>query len=342
VNLVGSPVDSKKLKYQWSFDFLPAASQLTDSDIANANTDAASFFPDTLGKYGLKFDVHDCSTSFCSKTVEVQVVCNDIGDTVSAGKDVNAEFNGGEVEICGKPTFEREVSYLWSLARVSGFKIPTVYANAAGVDLKATTGNVVDLDTAVVQVAGEWSAISNVTYEWTFKETPAASNLNNEHIEFRRGMALNVGSARFVPDVVGSYELLLVAKNGEAAAYDTMIVAAGGGAAPAAAAPAVAAPAAAATAAAAAPEKDVVSTSDVVVTDALSARSETLNNDVVNTVDIGAMVGAALGVVAVAFAAVLVSRRRKTTQGQGEVVSTPKSARPDFSTPDKEDEAVSL
>ena len=43
----------------------------------------------------------------------------------------------------------------------------------------------VDLNTAVVQVAGEWEAIKNVTYEWSFKSVPDGSKLNDEHIEFR-------------------------------------------------------------------------------------------------------------------------------------------------------------
>ena len=230
-------------------------------------------------------------------------MCNDIGDQVSAGKDVNAEFNGGEVEVCGKPTFEREVSYLWSLARVSGFKIPTVYANAGGSDLKTKVGKVVDLDTAVVQVAGEWGAIKNVTYEWTFKEVPADSSLTSDNIEFNRGMAINVGAARFEPDAPGNYDLLLVAKNGEAAAYDSMRVAVAAGDEDDDFTGAV----------------DVISTSDVVVEDALRMKQESVSSDnrkqEVSTNSAVAMtVGSLLGVVAL-VAAVIFKKQRTESQG---------------------------
>jgi hypothetical protein len=101
-----------------------------------------------------------------------------------------------------------------------------VYANAGGSQFIVKAGKDVDLNTAVVQVSGGgYNAIKNVTYEWTFDEVPTGSRLVSDSIEFRRGMAVNVESARFRPDVPGKYKLTLVAKNGEAAAYDTLTVA---------------------------------------------------------------------------------------------------------------------
>jgi hypothetical protein len=304
VHLNGSPDDATKLRYKWAFDFLPAASMLTDHSIGNAEGTDAYFIPDTLGKYGLKLDVHDCSTSFCSTTVQIQVVCNDAGDEVSAGHDIEHAFNDGtDVEVCGNPTFDRQVSYLWSLTRVSGFRIPIVYANAGGMSLTSKAGHDIDLNTAVVQVSGEgYDAIKNVTYEWTFGDIPAGSKLVNDNIEFRRGMAVNVGSARFRPDAPGAYELTLVAKNGEAAAYDTLSVTVSGDAVPMSTDEAVAI-------------ENHISVGDVSVADALSAREEATTSIRHKGDTVGVVVGGAVGVVVVAVAAVLLKMRRGAEGG---------------------------
>ena len=138
-------------------------------------------------------------------------------------------------------------------------------------------------------------------------------------VQFIRGLAIIVGSARFEPDAAGDYDLLLVAKNGEAAAYDTMTVSAGGeGSVPEPAA--------------------VVSTSDVVVTDALKANDEEVvvtRTKGMSGASLGAIAGAALGVVAMAMAAVLVAKQRRRSM----LDDTPT---PDFGTPGKDDDSVSL
>jgi hypothetical protein len=86
VNLNSSPSGAKKLKYSWSFHFLPAASTLTVASLSTADSASASFFPNTLGKYGLKFSVSGyCSTN--KDSVTINDACPSKFTAYYAGKD---------------------------------------------------------------------------------------------------------------------------------------------------------------------------------------------------------------------------------------------------------------
>ena len=74
------------LSYLWSFNTLPPASILSDSDIVNGNQETAGFTPDVEGLYALRLTVYD--GDFASEdTVEIQAYAENTPPNAYAGDD---------------------------------------------------------------------------------------------------------------------------------------------------------------------------------------------------------------------------------------------------------------
>jgi len=144
------------LTYQWSFAALPADSALTDADIGNSDTAAASFIPDKGGTYLLTLTVGDGMDS-TSDTISIEVTSN-LPPVADAGPDQNV-FTGDTITLDGSASYDPDngpelLIYQWSFVSVP-----------AGSAL--TTLGIIDADTpspsVVCDVDGEYVLVLDVS-----------------------------------------------------------------------------------------------------------------------------------------------------------------------------------
>jgi hypothetical protein len=159
------------LSYFWTFEDLPAASQLVDSAIADDTESQASFIPDVVGTYELNLSVFDGLTDdddVVTITVSEQIV----PPNALAGEDQHAML-GDDVELDGSASYDPDAGpealvFTWRFVSVpdgSGLTNADIYeadgptpfitpdvAGAYVLELEVFDGVAYDFDEVVITV----------------------------------------------------------------------------------------------------------------------------------------------------------------------------------------------
>ncbi|HJN77020.1 MAG TPA: PKD domain-containing protein [Myxococcota bacterium] len=112
--------DGDTIDYQWTLGSIPAASTLTNSDIADATDVTAEITPDTDGRYEVILEVCD-ATDCDSDTVTIEA--GDVGNTApvaDAGSDASGTL-GATVTLDGSGSYDADgdpLTYRWGFKSV--------------------------------------------------------------------------------------------------------------------------------------------------------------------------------------------------------------------------------
>jgi hypothetical protein len=255
--------DGDPLTYEWIFSRLPSSSNLTDADISAASTDSASFAPDVNGSYRVRLKVNDGLLNATDQSVITVYASGSANAPPIADPGPSLVVSlGGFAEPDGSSSYDPDgdpITYDWSFLSLPASStltdadivdydtdFPTFSPDVTGsyilllvVDdgITSTFGAVVirvtnannapTADAGPTQtgntgnpVTADGSASTDadgdpLTYTWTLS-APLGSNASLTN-------SANV-STTFTPDIVGTYELLLVVSDGQETDYDFLTV----------------------------------------------------------------------------------------------------------------------
>lgn len=183
------------LTYQWTFKQLPPGSMLQNTHILMAAPPQASFVPDVAGIYVLKLRVADG---------QLRDRRSDDDDDDDEADDCDDD----EHNRTGKSDADEVV------ITVSTSNVPP---NAdAGIDQSVRLGTVVSLEGVGSDDPDHGPAA--LRYSWRFVSLPDASSLTNANL-----VDADRPTARFTPDVGGSYVVQLEVSDGEASDADNVL-----------------------------------------------------------------------------------------------------------------------
>lgn len=199
------------LTYQWAFKQLPPGSMLQNTHILMAGQPQASFVPDVAGIYVLKLRVADGQSRARRSDGWSRDRRSD-----NDGDDDNDDDDNDDDDDCDDDEHDRtgksdadEV-----VITVSTSNVPP---NAdAGVDQSVRLGAVVSLEGVGSDDPDHGPAA--LRYSWRFVALPDASSLTNANL-----VDADRPTARFTPDVGGSYVVQLEVSDGEASDADNVL-----------------------------------------------------------------------------------------------------------------------
>ena len=108
-----SDPDNDEIDYSWAFSSIPEGSALTDDDLVNRFTDAASFSPDVIGDFEIELSVFDSESSDTDQVV-VSVIDN-LAPIADAGED-SSSASGDNVLLDGSNSSDPDgdpLSFFW-------------------------------------------------------------------------------------------------------------------------------------------------------------------------------------------------------------------------------------
>lgn len=148
-----SDPEGADLEYEWSFDLVPSASELTEDDLFNQGSPEAAVVPDVVGQYVLRLRVYDGEFWSTPDFVTVSAVESNQPPIANAGDSFELTPCADEVvTLDGRASYDPEgadVTYAWEMVSVpNGSQVSTQTLDGDTTGSPSFTWDVVGLYTA--------------------------------------------------------------------------------------------------------------------------------------------------------------------------------------------------